>query len=72
VGGGGAMLLTFSNISNCYRHAADARHCAKQACDPAFKEAFLEVERCWLNLARSYAVSEHLSALADCMTRRNR
>jgi hypothetical protein len=66
------MLLTLSKISCCYRHAVEARHCAKQARDPAFKEAFLEVERCWLNLARGYAVSEHLSTLADCMTLRDR
>ena len=67
------MVLTFSKIGNCcYRLAAEARDCAKQAREPALKEAFLEVERCWLNLARSYAVSKHLSILADSVTVRDR
>jgi hypothetical protein len=66
------MFLAFSKISNCYQLAAEARHCAKQAHEPAFKQAFLEVERCWLNLARSYAVSQHLSVLADSVTLRDR
>ena len=67
------MVFKFSKIGNCcYRLAAEARDCAKRAHEPAFKEAFLEVERCWLNLARSYAVSEHLSILVDSVTARDR
>jgi hypothetical protein len=54
------MLGALSEIGDCYRHAAEARDRAKQARDAAFRQAFLEVERCWLNLARSYEMTERL------------
>jgi hypothetical protein len=54
------MLGVISEIGDCYRRAAEARDRAKQAHDPAFRQAFSEVERCWLNLARSYEMTERL------------
>lgn len=54
------MLGIISDIGDCYRRAAEARDRAKQARDAAFRQAFSELERCWLNLARSYEVTERL------------
>jgi hypothetical protein len=38
----------------CYRRAADARRIADVATDPSTKADFLEIEKRWLSLARSY------------------
>jgi hypothetical protein len=41
-------------IADCYAPASECRECAKQALDPATKRDFLEMERRWIMLARSY------------------
>jgi hypothetical protein len=48
-------------IRECYRHA---EHCARRAgeqSDPTLRQDFLDTERRWLMLARSYELTEHLS-----------
>ena len=41
--------------------ASECRERAKQALDPATKQDFLEMQRRWIMLARSYEVSERIS-----------
>jgi hypothetical protein len=54
--GGLAMLQKLTEeIADCYAPASECRECAKQALDdPATKRDFLEMERRWIMLARSY------------------
>jgi hypothetical protein len=48
-------------VRECLQHAEDcARQAAAQAC-PKLKEDFLDLERRWLALARSYEFSDRLS-----------
>ena len=57
------MLSSVSEqIRECYRHAEDcAREAAAQA-DPTLKADFLDLERRWLVLARSYDFTERLNS----------
>ena len=48
-------------IADCYASASECRERAKQALDPATKQDFLEMQRRWIMLARSYEVSERIS-----------
>jgi hypothetical protein len=41
-------------ILQCYHGAAEARTIAETTADPATRAAFLEIERHWLLLARSF------------------
>ena len=56
------MLNNLSEqIRECLRHAEDcARKAAAQSC-PKLKEDFLQLERRWLFLARSYEFTETLT-----------
>jgi hypothetical protein len=48
-------------IRDCHRHAEDcARRAAAQSC-PKLKQDFLDLERRWLVLARSYQFTERLT-----------
>ena len=55
------MLNNLSEqVRDCLKHAED---CARQAAaqtDPRLKEDFLDLERRWLHLARSYEFTEQL------------
>src|SRR5262245_43347935 len=44
----------------CHEHAADAKQKAEAAVDPELKASLLEIEDCWLDLARSYESTESL------------
>jgi hypothetical protein len=56
------MLRNLSEeIRECYRHAEDcARQAAAQTC-PNLKQNFLDMERRWMSLARSYEFTEQLT-----------
>ena len=56
------MLNNLSEqIRDCLRHAEDrARQAAAQPC-PTLKEDFLDMERRWLFLARSYEFTERVT-----------
>ncbi len=56
------MLNNLSDqLRECLRHAEDcARQAAAQTC-PNLKKDFLDMERRWLFLARSYEFTEQLS-----------
>jgi predicted AAA+ superfamily ATPase len=60
------MLNNLSDqIRECLRHAED---CARQAAaqsDPNLKDDFLDMERRWLLLARSYDFTERLNDFSN-------
>ena len=49
------------DIAECYRRAHESREQADCTPDPSLKQDFLDLERRWLSLARSYEFSEQLS-----------
>ena len=53
------------DIRECYRHAEECRREAEGAPDPITKAEFLEMERRWRFLARTYEFSEHLSQFTE-------
>ena len=48
-------------IRECYRHAAECSRSADQVRDLFKKQDFLDMEKRWLCLARSYELAERLS-----------
>jgi hypothetical protein len=57
-------------VRHCLRHADDcAREAAAQTC-PKMKADFLDLERRWLSLARSYEFSERLNDFCTGTKRR--
>jgi two-component sensor histidine kinase len=64
----GALLQNFSDkVKLCYERAAEAKERADEMLDPEAKAEFLNVEKRWLLLARSYQFGESL----DDFTREN-
>ena len=60
------MLENLSaDIQECYRHALKARRRAETARNESEREDFLNMERRWLNLARSYEFTERLSSMTN-------
>jgi hypothetical protein len=56
------MLRKLSQeIADCYRYAADCRRKADAASVPTEKQEFLDMERRWVFLARSYEFTERLT-----------
>jgi hypothetical protein len=57
------MLQRLSEeIAECYRRAGEAQRRAEQQRDPTLKRDFLEIERHWISLARSYEFTERVSS----------
>jgi hypothetical protein len=57
------MLNSFSQqIRVCLRHAEECAQRARIECDQSIARDFLDMERRWLSVARSYAFSERLEA----------
>src|SRR5215470_6265764 len=55
------MLEQLSDqVRNCHQRAAEAKANADATSDPAVKAEFLDMERRWLTLARSYGFTESL------------
>jgi hypothetical protein len=48
-------------IRECYRHAEDCARKAAAQTDPKLKEDFLDMERRWLFLTRSYEFTERVT-----------
>jgi PAS domain S-box-containing protein len=66
-----AVLQNLSDeIKLCYERAAEAKERADQALDPEAKADFLNIERRWLLLARSYEFGERLDDFTRENTRR--
>ena len=56
------MLNNLSKqIRECLRHAEDCARKAAAQTDPQLKENFLDMERRWLFLARSYEFTERVT-----------
>jgi hypothetical protein len=59
------MLLNMSaRVRECVRHAEECARQAKAQKNPKFRQDFLDLERRWLRLARSYDFTERLVILA--------
>lgn len=55
------MLDNLSDhVGACLQHAAECARKAAEQTDPKVKEDFLDLERRWLALARSYEFTERL------------
>jgi len=52
------------NIRDCYRHAEHCRRRAKEQSDPLLRQDFLDCERRWRLLERSYERAERMEALS--------
>ena len=64
------MLKNLSEeIRECYRHAEDCARKATTQLDPKLKQDFLDLERRWLFLARSYEFTQRLIECSDETTR---
>ena len=60
------MLNNLSEqIRNCYQHAEDCARKAAEQPDPQLKQDFLDLEKRWLLLARSFEFNERLSDFSD-------
>ena len=56
------MLNNLSeHVRECLRHAEECAQKAAAQSDPTLKKDFLDMERRWLSLARSYELSERLT-----------
>jgi PAS domain S-box-containing protein len=67
------MLTHFSDkIRLCYERAAEAKERADATNDPAFKAEFLDTEKRWLILARSYGFTESLEDFTTENSRQRR
>ena len=51
-------------VRECLQHAEDCARKAAAQTDPKLKQDFLDMERRWLSLARSYGFSERLTAFS--------
>jgi hypothetical protein len=50
-----------AQVRECLRHAQDCARKAAAQTDPKLKNDFLDMERRWLSLARSYEFTERLT-----------
>ena len=65
------MLNNLSEqIRECLQHAEDCAQQAAAESDPQLKQDFLDTERRWLFLARSYEFTDRLTGLSDETKRR--
>ena len=63
------MLLKLTGeIAECHRYAIEARERANTAGKAATKQDFLDMERRWLSLARSYEFVEQLVEQLSALT----
>jgi hypothetical protein len=58
-------------IRNCYQHAEDCARKAAEQADPQLKQDFLDLEKRWLLLARSFEFNERLGDFSAEMNRRS-
>ena len=65
-GGRAAMLQKLPDkIAYCYERAGQSRAKAENCTEARGVQEHLEIERCWLALARSYELSERIGRLND-------
>jgi hypothetical protein len=54
-----------ARVADCYKRAAESRVRAAAAADDTDKAEYLNIERRWLMLARSYELSERVTGLNE-------
>jgi hypothetical protein len=60
--GGRAMLRKVSErVADCYHRASECRAKANDAFNEAARQEYLDIERRWLMLARSYELSDRVT-----------
>jgi hypothetical protein len=60
------MLQSLSErIRECYEHAEECARKADAQTDPTLKQDFLDMEKRWLTLARSFEFSQRLGDFSD-------
>jgi hypothetical protein len=65
------MLESLSEqIRECYEHAEECARKAAAQTDPGLKQDFLDMERRWLALARSFELSQRLGDFSAATKRR--
>ena len=65
------MLESVSQqIRDCYNHAEQCAQTAAAQTDPGLRQDFLDMERRWLTLAKSYELSERLGEFSREAKRR--
>jgi hypothetical protein len=52
-------------VAECYRHATEARECAKHVNDPVLKQWFFDVERRWLSRVHGDEFVGRLTEITD-------
>ena len=68
-----AMLQKFSTqVADCYERAGESRARAAAAANENDKTEYLNIERRWIMLARSYELNERITGFADEVKRRLR
>jgi len=68
-----AMLQNLSpEIRDCYNRAEHCKRLAETALTETVKADYLDMERRWLSLARSYEFAERLSRFTEPFRNRNR
>jgi hypothetical protein len=58
------LLNETAQVRECVWHAEECARQAKAQTNPKFQQDFLDLERRWLRLARSYEFSERLVIVA--------
>jgi len=58
-------------IRDCYAHATECARKAAVQTDPQLKQDFLDMERRWLALAKSYELSQRLEDFSEEAARRS-
>ena len=65
------MLQNLSdNVRGCYRRAEDCARQAQAQSNPELRQDFLDMERRWLSLARSYEFAERLASFPTPIKRK--
>jgi hypothetical protein len=54
-----------SDAEECYRRAEKCGQRAAETRDPAVRQDYLDMQRCWLSLAHSYELTERISDLCE-------
>jgi hypothetical protein len=66
------LLKTSAQVADCYERAGESRARAAAAANEIEKTEYLNIERRWIMLARSYELSERVSGFNEEVRRRLR
>src|ERR1700757_1722347 len=66
------LQKTSAQVADCYQRAGESRAKAAAAANENDKTEYLDIERRWIMLARSYELSERITGFAEEVKRRLR